>query len=151
MPVMRSPSPAAAAVRRRDTTTAAPAALATVTSTSDDLPAITLSINDVRVAFGGNLAVAGVSLDVRRDEIVGLIGTNGAGKSTLMNAIGGYVPSAGEVELLGTDITSKTPSQRAALGLGRTFQAATLFPELTVRETIQVALEARRRSSFVPS
>ena len=130
-------------------TTAAPAALATVTSTSDDLPATTLSINDVRVAFGGNLAVAGVSLDVRRDEIVGLIGTNGAGKSTLMNAIGGYVPSAGEVELLGTDITSKTPSQRAALGLGRTFQAATLFPELTVRETIQVALEARRRSSFV--
>ena len=101
------------------------------------------------MAFGGNVAVAGVSLDVRRDEIVGLIGTNGAGKSTLMNAIGGFVPSTGTVALLGTDITAKTPTQRATLGLGRTFQAATLFPELTVRETIQVALEARRRSSFI--
>jgi len=105
----------------------------------------------VKVAFGGNVAVAGVDLEVRRDEIVGLIGTNGAGKSTLMNAIGGYVSSTGSVELLGRDISSKSPSQRAPLGLGRTFQAATLFPELTVRETIQVALEARKRSSFVLS
>ena len=116
---------------------------------SSSVPDIALAIDDVKVAFGGNIAVAGVSLDVRRDEIVGLIGTNGAGKSTLMNAVGGYVPSSGRVELLGVDVSSKTPSQRAALGLGRTFQAATLFPELTVRETIQVALEARRRSSFV--
>ena len=76
---------------------------------------------------------------------MGLIGTNGAGKSTLMNALGGYVPSTGDISVLGTDVTGKTPSQRAALGLGRTFQAATLFPELTVRETVQVALEARRR------
>ena len=134
-------------------TTAPPAALSATTDRDPqrDLPETTLAIDDIRVAFGGNLAVAGVSLEVHRDEIVGLIGTNGAGKSTLMNAIGGYVPATGTVELLGTDITSKTPSQRAAVGLGRTFQAATLFPELTVRETIQVALEARRRSSFIQS
>jgi ABC-type branched-subunit amino acid transport system ATPase component len=130
-------------------TITAPASLAALVETDREVPDTTLRIEDVRVAFGGNIAVADVSLDVRRDEIVGLIGTNGAGKSTLMNAIGGYVPATGRVELLGTDVTTKTPSQRAALGLGRTFQAATLFPELTVRETIQVALEARRRSSFV--
>ncbi len=117
----------------------------------ETIPDTTLAVDDVRVRFGGNVAVAGVSLEVHRDEIVGLIGTNGAGKSTLMNAVGGYVPSTGTVHLLGTDVSSKTPSQRAAIGLGRTFQAATLFPELTVRETIQVALEARRRSSFVQS
>ncbi len=130
-------------------TTVAPTTLTTIDTGAAPLPETTLSIEDVRVAFGGNLAVAGVSLDVGRDEIVGLIGTNGAGKSTLMNAVGGYVPSTGRVTLLGTDVTGKTPSQRAALGLGRTFQAATLFPELTVRETVQVALEARRRSSFL--
>ena len=132
-------------------TTDAPATLTALDHPDRPVPETTLAIDDVRVAFGGNLAVAGVSLEVGRDEIVGLIGTNGAGKSTLMNAVGGYVPSTGRVELLGEDITTKTPSQRAARGLGRTFQAATLFPELTVRETIQVALEARRRSSFVQS
>jgi ABC-type branched-subunit amino acid transport system ATPase component/ABC-type branched-subunit amino acid transport system permease subunit len=130
--------------------TVAPASISR-RSSDEPLPDITLKVTDVKVAFGGNVAVAGVDLEVRRDEIVGLIGTNGAGKSTLMNAIGGYVSSTGTVELLGRDISSKSPSQRAPLGLGRTFQAATLFPELTVRETIQVALEARKRSSFVLS
>jgi ABC-type branched-subunit amino acid transport system ATPase component len=130
--------------------TVAPASISR-RSSDEPLPDITLKVTDVKVTFGGNVAVAGVDLEVRRDEIVGLIGTNGAGKSTLMNAIGGYVSSTGSVELLGRDISSKSPSQRAPLGLGRTFQAATLFPELTVRETIQVALEARRRSSFVLS
>ena len=80
---------------------------------------------------------------------MGLIGTNGAGKSTLLNAIGGYVPARGTVELLGRDITSLGVSARAQRGLGRTFQTALLFPELTVRETIQVALEARGRTPFV--
>ena len=65
-------------------------------------------------------------------EIVGLIGTNGAGKSTLMNAIGGFLPSTGTVELLGDDVSTLARRRRARRGLGRTFQAATLFPELTV-------------------
>ena len=128
-------------------TTAPPAAIAH--HGDRQMPETVLRVTDVSVAFGGNLAVSDVSLDVHRDEIVGLIGTNGAGKSTLMNAIGGYVPARGRVELLGEDVSTISPTRRAAAGLGRTFQAATLFPELTVRETIQVALEARRRSSFL--
>ena len=84
-----------------------------------------------------------VSIEIGAGEIVGLIGTNGAGKSTLMNAIGGYVSSTGIVELLGDNVSSFSPSARAKRGLGRTFQSATLFPELTVRETVEVALEAR--------
>ena len=75
--------------------------------------------------------------------MIGLIGTNGAGKSTLLNAIGGYVPSTGSVKLLGQNVEGTTSHRRARVGLGRTFQAATLFPELTVRETVQLALEAR--------
>ena len=112
---------------------------------------LTLATHDITVRFGGNVAVSGVSLDVGRDEIVGLIGTNGAGKSTLMNAIGGYVPATGKIELLGTSVESLGAPTRAGLGLGRTFQAATLFPELTVRECVQVALEGRHRSSFARS
>jgi ABC-type branched-subunit amino acid transport system ATPase component/ABC-type branched-subunit amino acid transport system permease subunit len=100
------------------------------------------------VDFGGLVAVDAVDFHANPGEVIGLIGTNGAGKSTLLNAIGGYVPSRGQVELLGGDVSRLAPYVRARAGLGRTFQAATLFPELTVRETVQLALEARGRTSF---
>jgi len=119
-----------------------------------DRPVITgvaLATVDVSVRFGGLRAVNSVTLHVDAGEVVGLIGTNGAGKSTLMNAIGGFVPGDGRVELLGRDVTSRSASTRARMGLGRTFQAARLFPELTVRETVQVALEARHRARLVPT
>jgi ABC-type branched-subunit amino acid transport system ATPase component len=107
-----------------------------------------LSTTALSVHFGGIAAVNGVNLRADAGEVIGLIGTNGAGKSTLLNAIGGFVPSRGDVSLLGRDISSLPSHQRARVGLGRTFQAATLFPELTVRETVQLALEARRATSF---
>ena len=110
-----------------------------------------LATNDLRVRFGGNVAVDGVTLHVEEGEIVGLIGTNGAGKSTVLNAIGGYVPSTGSVRLAGDELGGLSITQRARLGLGRTFQTATLFPELTVRETVAVALEARGRTPFTPT
>lgn len=113
----------------------------------DDL----LTVRDLSVHFGGITAVDRVSLHVGPDEVVGLIGTNGAGKSTLLNAIGGYVDAEGTVELLGRNVTRFDAATRAEHGLGRTFQAATLFPELTVRETLLVALEARRRTRFLPT
>ena len=85
------------------------------------------------------------------NEIVGLIGTNGAGKSTLMNAISGFVPATGSVELLGRDISHLPSYRRHRVGLGRGFQAARLYPTMTVRETMMVALEARERSWLLPS
>ena len=112
---------------------------------------IALSARDIRVSFGGRTAVDGVDLEVRHGEIVGLIGTNGAGKTTFMNAVCGLVPAAGSVELYGTDISRMASHRRHALHLGRTFQAATLFPDLTVRETVQVALEARMPTRFLPA
>ncbi|HET6950703.1 MAG TPA: branched-chain amino acid ABC transporter permease/ATP-binding protein [Acidimicrobiales bacterium] len=108
-----------------------------------------LATAGITVAFGGIHAVSDVAIRVDPGEIVGLIGTNGAGKSTLMNAIGGYVPSAGRVELAGEDVSARAPHARARRGLGRSFQAATLFPELTVRETVQLALEARHRTGLL--
>ena len=103
----------------------------------------------VSVRFGGRVAVDDVAIRVGAREVVGLVGTNGAGKTTLMNAVGGFLPSGGRVELLGHDITGLSPERRARRGLGRTFQSARLFGDLTVRETLQVALEARHRTGFV--
>jgi len=108
-----------------------------------------LACAQIRVKFGGVTAVDGVSIEVRAAEVVGLIGANGAGKSTLMNAIGGYLPAQGEVRLLGRDVSGLPAHKRAAAGLGRTFQAATLFPDLTVTETVQIALEARGRTGLL--
>jgi ABC-type branched-subunit amino acid transport system ATPase component/ABC-type branched-subunit amino acid transport system permease subunit len=108
-----------------------------------------LSTTGISVRFGGIEAVAGVSLRVDDGEIVGLIGTNGAGKSTCMNAIGGFVRSTGQVELAGEPLAKLSAPARARRGLGRSFQAAALFPELTVRETVQLALEARHRTGLL--
>ncbi|TML87169.1 MAG: ATP-binding cassette domain-containing protein [Actinobacteria bacterium] len=107
-----------------------------------------LSTSGLTVRFGGIVAVDSVDVRAAPGAVIGLIGTNGAGKSTLLNAIGGYVASTGRVELLGDNIGRLPAHQRAHLGLGRTFQAATLFPELTVRETVQLALEARHSTPF---
>ena len=108
-----------------------------------------LRAEDVVVRFGGLRAVDGASVSVAADRIVGLIGTNGAGKSTLMAAVSGLVPCEGSVELLGHDVSSHSPAARARRGLGRTFQAAALFPGLTVRETVQVALEGRGHTGML--
>ncbi|WP_436775975.1 ABC transporter permease subunit [Yinghuangia sp. YIM S09857] len=137
------PAPARAAAA------ATPKALTRTSRTPPPTGRPVLATSDVLVRFGGRIAVDGVSVQVFPDEIVGLIGTNGAGKSTLMNAIGGFVPSKGDVELLRRDVSGTAPAKRARLGLGRTFQAATLFPELTVRETVQIALEARGRTGLL--
>ncbi len=110
---------------------------------------VVLQARDVTVNFGGIRAVSDVDLHVMDGEIVGLIGTNGAGKSTFVNAVGGHVDSRGTVELLGRDVSSLSVTARARHGLGRTFQTARLFPELTVQETVQVALEARGRTPFI--
>ncbi|MGP0031626.1 MAG: ABC transporter permease subunit [Acidimicrobiales bacterium] len=125
-----------------------PAAVPVLEHREEVMP--TLSVSDLRVAFGGIVAVDEVTLSVGAGEIVGLIGNNGAGKSTLMNAVGGFVSSTGSVRLGDREIGNKAPANRAARGLGRTFQSATLFPELTVTETLLVALEAKSGTGLLP-
>jgi ABC-type branched-subunit amino acid transport system ATPase component/ABC-type branched-subunit amino acid transport system permease subunit len=93
-------------------------------------------------AFGGVRAVEDVSFEVAAGEIVGVIGPNGAGKTTLFDLLSGFVPvDAGRVLLRGSDVSRLRSSQRAAQGLGRSFQDALLFPGLTVDETIAAAME----------
>ncbi len=125
--------------------------VASVVSRSEAAPASTGSVlfaEEVTVAFGGLTAVDNASIRVDAGEVVGLIGTNGAGKTTLMNAISGFVPSSGRIELEGRRIENMAADRRAALGLGRAFQQSRLFPDLTVLETLAVAAESRQRTSF---
>jgi ABC-type branched-subunit amino acid transport system ATPase component/ABC-type branched-subunit amino acid transport system permease subunit len=106
----------------------------------------------VSVLFGGLAALSEVSVRAELGEVVGLIGSNGAGKSTLMNVISGFQRTvAGSVSLWGQDVTSLPPYERARMGVGRVFQDARLFGDLTVRETVMVSLEVHERTEFVPS
>jgi ABC-type branched-subunit amino acid transport system ATPase component/ABC-type branched-subunit amino acid transport system permease subunit len=109
-----------------------------------------LRVRDVRVRFGGIVALDGPSIVVRPGEIVGLIGTNGAGKTTLMNVISGVLrPESGSVELFGNEVVDMPPDIRAAWGMGRSFQDAALFGGLTVLETLQVAIAQRHKVGVV--
>jgi branched-chain amino acid transport system permease protein len=98
-----------------------------------------LSVSALSVAFGGVHALSDVDLEVRDGELVGLIGPNGAGKTTLIDAVTGFVPFTGRVELDGEDITSLSAHQRARKGLARTWQNTDLFDDLEVGENVAVA------------
>ena len=99
-----------------------------------------LTVDGVSKAFGGLMAVANVSFQVRPGEIVGLIGPNGAGKTTLFNVVSGYyAPTRGKVLFHGKDVSGKPPYALAARGIGRTFQVVKPFAGLSVLENVLVA------------
>lgn len=103
-----------------------------------------LELRDLRVQFGGNVAVRNVSLVAPPAQITGLIGPNGAGKTTTFNACSGFVaPGAGKVLLGGSDVTRLPVAARGRLGIGRTFQQLNLFEALTVRQNVMLGAEAR--------
>jgi ABC-type branched-subunit amino acid transport system ATPase component/branched-subunit amino acid ABC-type transport system permease component len=102
-----------------------------------------LSIESLTIRYGGALAVNSATLTVKAGMITGLVGPNGAGKTSIFNACSGLVkPSDGRVTLHGSDVTHASPSQRARLGLGRTFQRVQLFESLDVRSNITLARES---------
>jgi branched-chain amino acid transport system ATP-binding protein len=99
-----------------------------------------LEVTDVRRAFGGIRAVAGVSFAVEPREIVGIIGPNGSGKSTLFDLVTGFhAPDGGTIRLEGRDITGRPPHRIARAGLARTFQIPGLFVNMTVRQNLLTA------------
>src|SRR5436190_756384 len=94
-----------------------------------------LACDEVCVHFGGVRAVDGVSLTLRRGEIMGLIGPNGAGKTTLVNAVTGFQrPTSGRVTIGSVDVTAWPPNRIGRAGVARTFQAGRLFNGLSVLE-----------------
>jgi ribose transport system permease protein/ribose transport system ATP-binding protein len=112
-------------------------------------PRTVLRLTDVRKAFGGVLALKGVSLEVRAGEVHALLGENGAGKSTLMAiAAGSLAPDAGDVEIDGAPLTTSSPKAAQALGVGVVYQRPAIAQDLTVLENLVLAMPADRRPSF---
>jgi branched-chain amino acid transport system permease protein len=103
---------------------------------------VILKITDIYKSFGGVKAVNGVSLEVKRGSITGLIGPNGSGKTTLFNCITGtYDIDRGSVVLNGEEISKLQPWVRAHKGLGRTFQITKLFKSMNVLDNLVAPLE----------
>lgn len=95
-------------------------------------------------AFGALYATHSVNLHVRKGSIHAIIGPNGAGKTTFFNLLAGvYAPSTGKVLFKGQDISKKTVPQRCRLGIGRSFQVTSIFPELSVAENVRLACQAK--------
>jgi branched-chain amino acid transport system permease protein len=106
-----------------------------------------LQVRGVSKRFGGVLALADVTLEIRGGEIVSLIGPNGAGKTTLLNIVTGvYPPTGGTVVFGGEPLVGLRPNRVTALGIGRTFQSIRLFSDLTVVENVAAGRHCRTRS-----
>jgi len=109
-----------------------------------------LAVCDVSVAFGGIIALNGVSFDMHHGQILGLIGPNGAGKTTLFNCLSRlYQPSAGDILMEGVSILKRPPHRIAEIGIGRTFQNVALFANLSVLDNVRVGAHARTSSDIV--
>lgn len=107
-----------------------------------------LETRDLSISFGGQKAVDGVHFSVEEGEFKSIIGPNGAGKTTFFNLISGQLkPTAGHVYLEGREITSLPPHIRSQLGIGRSFQIANIFPNLTVYENLRLSVQAKERIS----
>ena len=98
-----------------------------------------LEVRNLTKHFGGLSAITELDLDILDSEILGIIGPNGAGKSTLFNLISGfYPPTGGTVTFEGRPITCLKAHKIAQLGIGRSFQASTLFLKLTVFDNVLI-------------
>ncbi len=104
---------------------------------------VILSTRGVGVSFGKFTALRNVSAEFRRGELTGIIGPNGAGKSTYFNTISGaFPPTTGQVTFEGRDITRLPQHRYARLGIAKSFQITTVFPQLTTLENVRVARQA---------
>ncbi|PZU06796.1 MAG: ABC transporter ATP-binding protein [Sphingobium sp.] len=105
---------------------------------SDD---IVVRVRDLRTAFGDTVIHENLDLDVRRGEIIGLVGGSGTGKSVLLETILGLnTPAAGKVEVLGYDVHDDVGSLAVVSRIGVMFQNGALFSSLTVRENVEAPL-----------
>ena len=101
-----------------------------------------LVVDSVTRRFGSLVAVDDVSMTVEPGELRAVIGPNGAGKTTFFNLISGFLqPSSGRIVFDGEDVTNLLPARRVWKGIARTFQITEVFPELSVRENLRIAVE----------
>jgi urea transport system ATP-binding protein len=105
---------------------------------------VILAVRGLKVVFDGFVAIDGIDFTVRRGELRFLIGPNGAGKTTLIDVVTGLTkPAEGSVQFEGNELVGRREHRIVKLGIGRTFQTATVFEELTVLENIDLAASFR--------
>ncbi|NUU18928.1 urea ABC transporter ATP-binding protein UrtD [Cellulomonas humilata] len=105
-----------------------------------------LEIRDLRVVFDGFVAVAGVDLTVTQGDLRFLIGPNGAGKTTIVDAITGLASATGSIRFGGVELVGKPSHKVARAGVGRTFQTASVFDQLTVLQNLDIAAGSGRKA-----
>jgi branched-chain amino acid transport system permease protein len=111
-----------------------------------------VTLDDIRMSFGGVRALNGVSFAIEPGSIHALIGPNGAGKTVLLNILSGfYRPTEGTVRLGGQVITGFAPHRIARLGIARTFQTAQLFGGLTVLQNVLAGFTGQTHGRLVDS
>ena len=116
---------------------------------STPAPPVALRVSGLGFQVGGAEILSGIDLEVREGSFLGIIGPNGAGKTTLLNLLSGLLtPTSGVIEFEGRDLKGSTPSGRARLGLGRTFQTSSLFNSLSVLENARLSAQARLGGSM---
>jgi branched-chain amino acid transport system ATP-binding protein len=100
-------------------------------------------------AFGALIAVNQVDLVIEKGMIHSIIGPNGAGKTTLFNLLAGvYTPNSGAIIFQGKDITTLKVHERSHIGIGRSYQVTCIFPELSIRENVRLAVQSRGKHHF---
>ncbi len=108
-----------------------------------------LRIEGLAKHFGGVIASDDISLEVGPGELHAIIGPNGAGKTTLIGQLAGEIaPDAGRILFAGQDITALATPRRSVLGLARSFQITSLFPEFTALDNVALAVQAHAGHSF---
>jgi len=104
-----------------------------------------LSIKGLSKRFGSIVTQSDISLDVQPNQLHSFIGPNGAGKTTLFNILSGFLlPDEGEIVFEGRDVSRMPAYRRARLGLARSFQILSVFPNLTAFENVRIAVQAAR-------
>lgn len=108
-----------------------------------------LETQNLTKRFNGLTATDGVSLDIEEDERVSIIGPNGAGKTTLLNLITRQLdPSDGDIVFRGDSITNREPHEIVQRGISKSFQTASIFPDLPVEENARIAAIAAENGAF---
>jgi len=104
-----------------------------------------LAVDRLTAGYGGPPVIDGVSMAARRGAITAIVGPNGAGKSTLLKAIAGLIrPTAGTVTVMGADVTGQPPEKMVRKGVAYVPQVANVFPELTIRENLDMGGYSRK-------
>lgn len=109
-----------------------------------------LQVSDVRVRYGGIVALKGISLEVFPGEVVALVGANGAGKTTTLKSIARLLPlETGTISFVGRDMSATSCEDCVALGLSLAPEGRGIFPNLTVRENLEIGAYSHRNKTTI--